>query len=166
MKTRSDFHKVVIGRAEELSFVELGINDIPAKTDSGAYRSAIHASKIHLDTEKNELSFVLLGGHPMFDSAGTTLKTNTFNRVSITSSFGHEELRYEVKLRVKLGPKVFWASFTLADRSKKIYPILLGRKMLNGRFLIDTHETSVNRVELKKKYGITFPKDEEEVDES
>jgi len=164
MAKRADFHKVIIGRAEELSLVDYGISKVPAKTDTGAYRSAIHASNIKLDPATNELSFDLLGGHPMFGSVATKMTTNDYRIVEITSSFGHEEKRYEVKLKVKLGPKVFLASFSLADRSKKIYPILLGRKMLNGRFLIDTHETSVDRIDLKQKYGVVFPKDEDEVD--
>ena len=75
---------------------------------------------------------------------------------------GAREERYEVKLKVKLGPKVFHARFTLADRSKKIYPILLGRKLLNHRFLVDSSETSLDRISLKKQYGIEFPNDEEE----
>ena len=164
MKKRSDFHKVIIGRAEELSFVDIGTNDVPAKTDTGAYRSAIHASNIKLNQQSNELSFDLFKGHPLFDSLAVELKTNQFKLVGVANSFGHREDRYEVKLRVKLGPKVFLASFTLADRSKKIYPILLGRKLLNNRFLVDTFETSVDRVGLKKKYGVAFPKDEEELE--
>lgn len=164
MKKRSDFHKVIIGRAEELSLVDLGANNVPAKTDTGAYRSAIHASNIKLDTKTNILTFTLFKGHPMFDSLSAEVSTDNFKKVDIANSFGHREVRYEVKLRTKLGPKVFIASYTLADRSKKIYPILIGRKMLNGRFLVDTFETSVNRIELKNKYGVSFPKDEEEVD--
>jgi len=85
-----------------------------------------------------------------------------YKKVVVANSFGHEEERYEVKLKVKLGPKVFHARFTLADRSKKIYPILLGRKLLNHRFLVDSAKTSLDRVTLKRKYGIEFPKDEEE----
>jgi hypothetical protein len=80
----------------------------------------------------------------------------------VLQSVGTREERYEVKLRVKIGPKIFKAKFTLADRSKKIYPILLGRTMLNGRFLIDTDQSAIDRVQLKKEYGIDFPTDEEE----
>ncbi|MCY1558041.1 putative ATP-dependent zinc protease [compost metagenome] len=80
----------------------------------------------------------------------------------VANSFGHREERFEVKLKIKLGPKVFHAQFTLADRSKKIYPILLGRKLLNHRFLVDSSETSLDRITLKKQYNIDFPNDEEE----
>jgi hypothetical protein len=90
------------------------------------------------------------------------MTVDTFKVVTIANSFGHEEERFEVKLKVKLGPKVFHAQFTLADRSKKIYPILLGRKLLNHRFLVDSSETSLDRVTLKQQYGIDFPNDEEE----
>ncbi len=159
---RTDFHKVVIGRAELLHFMDFSMADIPAKIDTGAYRSAVHASSIVLSEDGKELSFKLLGGHPVMGKLATTITTTNFSLVSIENSFGHKETRYEVKLKVKLGPKVFQATFSLADRSKKIYPILIGRKMLNNRFLVDTHETDVNRIELKQKYGIILPQDEED----
>lgn len=158
---RTDFHKVVIGRAELLHFMDFEIPDVPAKVDTGAYRSAVHAANIFVDKD-GVLSFEILGGHPVCGVLSKVYKTTEYSVVTIANSFGHEEQRYEVKLRVKLGPKIFKATFTLADRSKKIYPILIGRKMLNSRFLVDTAETSVNRIELKKQYGIEFPVDEEE----
>lgn len=162
MAIKSDFHKVVIGRAELLHFQDFAIADIPAKTDSGAYRSAIHARNIELINDGNELQFELLGGHPVCGPLAQVITTDRFKKVGVANSFGHREDRYEVWLKVKLGPRIFRASFTLADRSKKIYPILLGRKLLNGRFIVDTTETSVNRVDLKSKYKIDMPVDEED----
>ena len=159
---RTDFHKVVVGRAELLHFMQYDMADIPAKVDTGAYRSAVHATRILLSKDGKLLSFVLLGDHPVCGDLAREVTTDNFKTVWIANSFGHREKRYEVKFRVKLGPKIFIATFSLADRSKKIYPILLGRKLLNNRFLVDTSQTSVNRVELKKQYGIEFPKDEEE----
>lgn len=163
MPGRHDFHKVIIGRSEELSFVDLDAPFVPAKTDTGAYRSAVHAKNINVDKETGELSFELLGGHPVCGALSRVVKTKQYSTATIENSFGYREERYEVKLKVKLGPKVFIARFTLADRSKKIYPILLGRKLLNNRFLVDSAKSSLNRVELKQKYGIVFPDDEEEI---
>lgn len=159
---RTDFHKVVIGRSESLHFMDYNMADIPAKVDTGAYRSAVHAESIRLSDDGKTLHFCLLGGHPVCGALATEMQTDSFKIVTIANSFGHEEERYEVKLKVKLGPKIFTATFSLADRSKKIYPILIGRKMLNNRFLVDTSEAQVNRIELKKQYGIVFPIDEEE----
>lgn len=161
MASKHDFHKVIIGRSELLSFVGTDAVNVPAKTDTGAYRSAVHATNIQL-SEHNVLSFDLLGGHPVCGPMAHRVVAEEYKKVWIANSFGEREERFEVKLKVKLGPKVFHAHFTLADRSKKIYPILLGRKLLNHRFLVDSAETSLNRVDLKKRYGIEFPNDEED----
>lgn len=158
---RNDFHKVVIGRAELMHFMDFEIADIPAKVDTGAYRSAVHASDINIDRD-GTLNFKILGNHKVCGNLAKTHKTKDYKIVTIANSFGHEEDRYEVKLKVKLGPKIFKATFTLADRSKKIYPILIGRKLLNSRFFVDTAETSIDRISLKRQYGIDFPNDEEE----
>lgn len=158
---RRDFHKMVIGRCETLDFVDFDLSGIPAKTDTGAYRSSVHASDIHLEESTGTLSFNLLGGHPQFGSMGRHVETQDFSKVWVESSTGHGEDRFEVKLRVKVGPKVFMASFSLANRSGRTYPVLLGRKMMNNRFLVDTSLCNVDREELKDRYGIDLPKDEE-----
>lgn len=161
MASKHDFHKVIIGRSEVLTFVGTEAIDIPAKADTGAYRSAVHAENISVD-ENDVLSFDLLGGHPVCGAMVHRVEAEEYQKVWVANSFGHREERFEVKLKVKLGPKIFHARFTLADRSKKIYPILLGRKLLNGRFLVDSSETSLDRITLKRQYGIDFPTDEEE----
>lgn len=161
MASKHDFHKVIIGRSELLDFVGTEALSVPAKTDTGAYRSAVHAQDIVVD-DQGILSFELLGGHPVCGAMAHRVQAEAYKKVWVANSFGHREERYEVKLKVKLGPKVFHARFTLADRSKKIYPILLGRKLLNHRFLVDSAETSLDRVTLKQQYGIEFPNDEEE----
>src|SRR5690606_28868867 len=121
MASKHDFHKVIIGRSEVLTFVGTDAINVPAKTDTGAYRSAVHASNISIG-ENNVLSFDLLGEHPVCGSMAHRIEAEEYTKVLIANSFGQEEERYEVKLKVKLGPKVFHARFTLADRSKKIYP--------------------------------------------
>ena len=162
MATKHDFHKAIIGRSEVITFVGTDAIAVPAKTDTGAYRSAAHASNIVLDQENGILSFDLLGNHPVCGNESVKISTSDFNRVGVVSSSGHREDRYEVKLKVKIGSKVFHAKFTLTDRSARVYPILLGRTLLNGRFVVDSSQTSIDRARLKNHYGIEFPVDEEE----
>lgn len=143
-------HKLLIGRSELIAFPDFFIDTIPAKTDTGAYRSAIHASDIVVKTEggKKILTFQLLKGH-----AGAPyhreVKTADFKKVTVENSFGHEEERYSVVLKVKVGPRVCMTEFTLADRSKKTYPVLLGRTLTNGRFMVDTEISNIDRRKLK-----------------
>lgn len=161
MATKHDFHKTIIGRSEMLEIIDAGNLKVPAKTDTGAYRSSIHASNIKVGDD-GILRFDLLIGHPTHVKKIDQISTDTYSRVTVVNSFGQREKRYEIKLRVKLGPKVFTASFSLADRSGNKYPVLLGRQLLNDRFLIDTTKSNVNATLMKKQFGIDFRGDEED----
>ena len=152
--------KIIIGRAETIHFMDFAIADIPAKVDTGAYHSAVHADQIKLLEDDKKLQFRLLGNHPVFGSLATVVSTPKFKMVNIQNSFGHDEDRYEVTLDIKIGSKVFKTNFTLANRSKGTFPILLGRKLLNDQFIVDTSKTSVDRLALKRQYGIVLNENE------
>jgi hypothetical protein len=156
------FKKAVIGRAEPVHFMDLDIVDVPAKVDSGAYRSAVHASHIKLSDDGKTLTFKLLGGHKVFGSLAQQITVKDFSIVNISNSFGHREDRYEITLRVKVGKKFIKTTFSLANRENMVYPILLGRKLLNRRFLINTSKTGVDRLALKRRYNIEIPDEEEQ----
>lgn len=156
--------RTILGRSSFINYPELELFDVPAKTDTGAYRSAIHAANIELRDEggKQVLSFDLLAGHP---SAGQSAhyETEEFKIVQVENSFGHREQRYEVRLLCVLEGRRFRTSFTLADRSKKIYPVLMGRRLLNRRFIVDTLVSHIDRRVLKEKFNVVMPQDEEEI---
>jgi len=129
--------KAIVGRAERIDFPEGKIVGVPAKIDTGAYRSSVWASDIR--EENGLLKFKLLGPESAYYS-GEECETDKFEIVEVENSFGHKENRYSISLRVRLGPKVVRSNFTLADRSKKTYPVLIGRKLLRGRYIVDVSE--------------------------
>ena len=47
------------------------------------------------------------------------------------------EYRYTVDMSIKMGNELITAEFTLADREKFDYQVLIGRNIINGRFIID-----------------------------
>ena len=49
----------------------------------------------------------------------------------------HEEERYVVNMSIKMGDELINAEFTLAERDKFNYQVLIGRNIINGRFIID-----------------------------
>ena len=152
----------IIGRSAEIIFVDHNSIPIPAKIDTGAYRSAIHASNIRLD-ENNVLHFRVCGDHPACaDESAFDISTSEYEIINIENSFGDSEDRYEVKLRIKIADEEFKTSFTLANRQKKIYPILLGRLALKNRYIVDVDKSGVDRIALKEKYHINLPGDEEQ----
>ena len=68
---------------------------------------------------------------------GKEFRTDNFKKKKVKSSFGHTEYRYVIKSKIVLFGKEFETDFTLADRLRMRYPILLGRKLLRRRFIVD-----------------------------
>lgn len=126
----------IIGRAEQIDIVDYDVNSVTAKIDTGADVSSIWASNI-VEDEKG-IQFVLFGEHsPYYTGKIMRIEKGAYRRTRISNSFGAKELRYVVKLRLQVHGRIINASFSLADRSVKTYPVLLGRKFLNKKFLVD-----------------------------
>ena len=129
--------KVMVGRAERVSFPDADISTVPAKIDTGAFRSSVWGSSIY---EKDGLlHYKLLGPESKYYS-GKACMTSKYEVVDVENSFGQTEKRYSIYIRIKLGSKTVQSNFTLADRSKKTYPVLIGRKLLRGRYIVDVSE--------------------------
>ncbi|HEU5187714.1 MAG TPA: RimK/LysX family protein [Candidatus Saccharimonadales bacterium] len=129
--------KLVIGRAERVDFPDAGIFGVHAKIDTGAYRSSVWASDIR--EENGTLRFRLLGPSAA-QYSGQDCETTEYARVEVENSFGQKEERYSIYLRVKVGAKTTKTTFTLANRGVKTYPVLIGRKLLRGRYIVDVSE--------------------------
>lgn len=153
---KRNYHKEIVGRGELIDFVDCGLTNIPAKVDTGAFSSALNADQITLSDDGSTLTFRLLGDHPVAEGKTYIVSTKKFSRVWVSSSFGHREERYHVQLQVRVGTQTFWADFSLANRMKKAYPVLLGRKLLTDRFIVDTAQSQIDPSELRAKYGLDF----------
>jgi hypothetical protein len=125
---------IIIGRAEEVDFPELQLANIPARIDTGARTSSIWASNI---SEKNgELSFVIFDtDSDLYDGVVRTAKQ--YSKRNIASSTGEVQERYIVKLLINLKGRKIRTSFSLANRSQQVYPVLIGRRTLRGKFVVD-----------------------------
>lgn len=141
----------VIGRGELVSFPTLGIKDIPAKIDTGADVSSIWCSKIELVGD--ELHAAFFGpGMKNYKPNTHTFRKKEFSITRISNSFGHREIRYKVKIPVILAGRHIKATFTLSNRSQKLYPVLIGNKSLRGKFLVDASiKSPLESQELKRQ---------------
>jgi hypothetical protein len=123
-----------LGRSDRVDLPGLGLENIHAKIDTGAYTCSLHCSSAEVVNGK--LEFVLLDEeHPEFTGMKFTVKK--FTQREIKNSFGEAELRYVIKTTIKIFDRKIRAEFTLSDREKLRFPVLLGRKILRNRFLID-----------------------------
>ncbi len=129
----------LIGRVEKIDFPVLGLVGIDAKVDTGAYSCAIHCYDIVENSDEKSLRFKLLDPtHPEFNDQEFVFFDYT--KTVVKSSIGNAECRFKIKTSVQLGDDIYKSSFTLSDRSNMKYPVLLGRKLLNKRFIVDVSQ--------------------------
>ena len=126
--------KITIGRREVIDFPELGLFGITAKVDTGAYTTALHCHDIR--EENGVLYFKLLDPtHPEYTAKEQ--KFTTYFQKEIKNSFGEVEKRYIIKTIIKMGRKRIKSVISLTDRGTMRYPVLIGRKLLKNRFVVD-----------------------------
>ncbi len=131
----------ILGRSDRVDLPGLGLTDIHAKIDTGAYTSSLHCSRAEIIDGK--LEFVLLDEeHPEF--TGMKFTFEEYDQREIKNSFGEAELRFIIKTTVKIHNRTFKTQFSLSDRDNMKFPILLGRRVLKNRFLIDVSKTDVS----------------------
>ena len=124
----------ILGRSDRVDLPVLGLENIHAKIDTGAYTSSLHCLRAEIIDDK--LEFVLLDEeHPEFTGMKYTFKK--FEQREIKNSFGEAELRFVIKTKVKIFDDVIRSEFSLSNRGNLKFPVLLGRKILRHRFLID-----------------------------
>jgi hypothetical protein len=136
-----------IGRSETTSFPELPVEAVHARIDTGARTSTIWVSQAH--ERDGALQVIFFGkGSPHY--TGTVVTFKEFDRIVVTNSTGHMQTRYKVRLLVKLKGKKVRAWFTLADRSTQVYPVLIGRNVLLGKFIVDVKRGSALKEEQER----------------
>lgn len=126
-----------IGTIERVSLPNDGIENIPAKVDTGADNSAIWASNIMLESGKLTFNFFAPGSTYYREQP---VETTAFKTTTVRNSFGHKEFRYKIKLKVQVGSHKSTRWFTLADRSQNTYPILLGKNFLKNKYVVDVSQ--------------------------
>ncbi|MES2800612.1 MAG: RimK/LysX family protein [Bacteroidota bacterium] len=137
MKSTDD--KRIIGRKDFASFPDFSLIDVEVKIDTGAYTSSIHVSHCQ-EVEKNgikSLEVVFLDEQNK-SFTGNTLYFPMYRIKKVRSSNGHEQLRFFIKGKIVLLDKIFTTEFSLTKRNGLRCPILIGRKVLNNRFIVDT----------------------------
>lgn len=129
--------KIVVGRNESVDFARFARN-VPAKIDTGADSSSVWVSDVRVD-KNGVLRFSLFGeGSPFY--TGKTLKREQYKVAMVRSASGHEQIRYRTQLSLRLGGKRIRAMFNLSDRSQNKFPVLIGRRTLSGKFIVDVEK--------------------------
>jgi hypothetical protein len=131
----------IIGRREFIDFPLLGISTIEAKIDTGAYTSAIHCDEITVIKNSNGKDILIFKLSPT-----ETHECDSFSKKIIKNSFGEMEERYVIKTIIHIGKKKINTIISLTNRDNMRYPVLIGRRAIKGKFLVDVSLVHTNGI--------------------
>jgi len=136
--------KKIIGRRERVDFPELGLKGITAKIDTGAYTAALHCQSISIKNIDGvpTLCFIPLH-HSHTGYTGEEVRFTEFTSKGIKSSFGETETRYIIKTKIKIARKTIRSIVSLTDRGSMRYPLLIGRRLLKRKFIVDVSQVNL-----------------------
>jgi len=126
---------LIVGWRELVDLPGLGLSGIPAKIDTGARTSSLHAHVLE-DFQRNGERFVRFAVD--WDGVRHQCEAIHVDVRGITSSNGDQQTRFVIKTPLRIGNLVFRAEISLADRSQMQFPMLIGRTALRRRMVVDS----------------------------
>lgn len=128
----------VLGWREWVSLPRLGIGAIKAKLDSGARSSSLSVEGLETFRLDGRLH-VRFGVRARRRSARVVAcAASVLDRRVVADSGGHREARWFIVSELVVGSQRIEVEMNLTDRRAMLFPLLLGRSALAGRFRIDS----------------------------
>ncbi|MFA9372709.1 ATP-dependent zinc protease [Poseidonibacter sp.] len=132
----------IVGRREIISIIDLELYDLDAKVDTGADSNALHCDDIVIDG--NNVHFRLLDEvHPSYHGKKMTMPLYKVKRVK--SSNGEVQERASIKVTVNFFGKKYKSVISLTNRADMKFPMLIGRRFLKDRFLVDVSKENLSK---------------------
>ncbi len=143
LMTKKPLH--IIGRNELVDLPEWNITNIEAKIDTGAFSSSLHCNHIEefLKNDTPWIRFNLLDPeHPAYNKK--LIELPIFDNREVKSSNGQSEMRFFIQTKIKLFNSLYKIELSLTDRSEMKYPLLIGRKFIRNKFVVDVSQKNLS----------------------
>jgi len=139
------YRKKIVGRKELISIIDLELENLDAKVDTGADSNALHCDDIYIDGEEF-VHFTLLDEvHEAYHGKKMIMPLHQIRHVR--SSNGTLQERPSIKVNVEFLGEKYETVITLTNRADMKYPMLIGRKFLDGKFLVDVSQEYISKGE-------------------
>ena len=148
--------QATIGWREWVALPDLNLPALKAKIDTGARTSALHAFLIE-PYNKDGVDMLRFMIHPiqLNDSLEVECHAPVFDFREVTDSGGHREMRYVIQSRLVIGNTEQSIEMTLTNRDTMRFRMLLGRRAMANRFVVDPGASYVNgKLRPRKLYGL------------
>jgi hypothetical protein len=127
-----------IGWKERVDLVEWGVRRLRAKVDTGARTSALDVDyRLRQDPALGQVADLRLALDAHTDGRIIEVVAPVLRMVVVANSAGVTERRPLVETTVRLGPVVKRVQLTLTSRPGMRFRMILGRKALEGDFVVD-----------------------------
>ncbi|TVS06602.1 MAG: ATP-dependent zinc protease [Phycisphaerales bacterium] len=128
--------RVVAGWRERVDLPDWGISGIIAKLDTGAKLSAIHVQHLELlSPTRARFEVVIRRRRPR---THVVAEADVVRIARVKPTTGHIHERPVVRTTLRIGPLSFPIELSLVDRERMLNRMLLGRRALGGRVLVDS----------------------------
>lgn len=128
---------IMLGWREWVTLPALGLARIRAKVDTGARSSALHVDEQWRFTEGGApwVGFRLTPGKASTDVI--EVRAPVFDEREVADSGGHRCRRVFLRTTLRLAGHEHLIEINLSDRRGMLFPMLLGRTAIEGRFTVD-----------------------------
>ncbi|MBD8897417.1 RimK/LysX family protein [Rhodanobacter sp. DHG33] len=127
----------VLGWRERLALPQLGIAQLKAKLDTGARSSALHVETLESFLRDGAI-WLRFTVRPGRHAPGIVCcEARALDRRTVTDTGGRRTERWFIRSEILLAGRRFEADINLTDRRHMLFPMLLGRSALHGRFAVD-----------------------------
>ena len=132
---------LVVGWREFVDLPEWGIDGVRAKIDTGARTSAIHVAAIeHMGDDRVRFE-VVIRERPTRETRW--VEAELVRESVVKPSSGEAQSRPVVLTRISIGGREHEAELSLVCRAGMLCRMLVGRKALEGTFVVDPGRTHV-----------------------
>lgn len=126
----------IIGWKEYAAFPNWHVRNIAIKADTGARTGAIDVAEIE-ELPGDRVRFAIRVSR-VSNKKSRHIEAKIARRTRVRSAFGHAHDRLFVETTLKLGNVTKTVELGLVSRKKMLCRVLLGRKALEGDFLVDS----------------------------
>lgn len=128
-----------VGWKEYVEFVDWQIRRVKAKIDTGARTSAldVHSYDLKEDAQLGTLATLRVAVDRRHPERVLELVVPVLRMVVVRNSNGMRERRPLVETTVRLGPVTKRVRLTITNRASMRFRMILGRKALEGDFIVD-----------------------------
>jgi hypothetical protein len=128
---------ITLGWRERLALPQLGIGMLKAKLDTGARSSSLHVDTLE-SFQRDGATWLRFNIHVgRRQPVDVYCEAPALDRRAVTDTGGRRTERWFIRSEVQLAGQTFGVDINLTNRRHMLFPLLLGRSALVGRFAVD-----------------------------